>query len=115
MTLPEPDDYGRLGLASEWLATHAGGDIDRKLGTSMRELIGAVMNLGKGGNVTLKLAVSQLDDLSVVITPEVKATIPLPPSRAQHFFVDAEGYLAVRDPYRQVLPFPTHDFTAKED
>lgn len=119
MTLPDethasPDDYGRLALASDWLRLHAAGEMDRKLSNSLRELIQSVRKLGKTGTVTLKLTVSQLDDMSVVVTPDIKTSIPQPAERSQHFYVDPEGHLAQRDPYRQVLPFPAHDLTTEE-
>jgi hypothetical protein len=40
--------------------------------------------LGKTGTVTLKLTVSQLDDMSVVVTPDIKTSIPQPAERSQH-------------------------------
>jgi hypothetical protein len=40
--------------------------------------------------------------------------IPQPAERSQHFYVDPEGHLAQRDPYRQVLPFPAHDLTTED-
>lgn len=111
MSLPDPDDYGRLPLASSWLASHAAGEMDRKLSRELRDLIAAVTKLGTSGTVTLKLTVKQMEDNSVVITPAIASKVPQPAERSQHFYVDAEGYLAQRDPYRQVLPFPAHDLT----
>ena len=110
-SMPDPDEYGRLPLASTWLAAHAAGEMDRKLSRALRDVVAAVTKLGAGGTVTLKLAVKQMDDMSVVITPDIKSSVPQPAERSQHFYVDPEGYLAQRDPYRQVLPFPAHDLT----
>jgi len=110
-SMPDPEEYGRLPLASSWLAKHSAGEMDRKLTRAIREVVGAVTKLGTTGSVTLKLSVKQLEDTSVVITPDIASKVPQAPERSQHFYVDAEGYLAERDPYRQVLPFPAHDLT----
>lgn len=115
MTLPAPDEYGALYLASDWLRTHAAGDIDRRLTEALRDVVAAVVDLDRVGTVVLKLKVEQQDDASVLITPEIAAKVPQRASRAQHFYVDAERRLALADPYRPQLPFPTHDLTGDTD
>lgn len=115
MTLPNPDEYGAIRSASDWLKVHAAGEIDRKLTDALTEVLAAVMDLGRSGTITLKLTVSQQDDASVLVLPTVTVKAPQPSSRAQHFYVDAERRLALADPYRPQLPFATHDLTGGND
>lgn len=114
MTLPNPDEYGAIRSASDWLKVHAAGEIDRKLTDALREVLDAVMSLGRSGSITLKLVVSQQDDASVLVHPTISVKAPQPASRAQHFYVDAERRLALADPYRPQLPFATHDLTGDD-
>lgn len=115
MTLPNPDEYGALFSASDWLKIHAAGEVDRKLTDALRDVVDAVMDLGRSGTVTLKLTVtSQQDDASVLVHPDITVKAPQAPARAQHFYVDAERRLALADPYRPQLPFATHDLTGDD-
>lgn len=114
MNMPNPDDYGALHSASDWLKVHNAGEVDRKLTEALREVLAAVMDLGRSGSITLKLTVSQQDDASVLVLPDITAKVPQPPTRAQHFYVDAERRLALADPFRPQLPFPTHDLTGDD-
>ncbi len=84
-------------------------------GDGVWRILDAVMTLGRSGSITLKLTVSQQDDASVLVHPTISVKAPQPASRAQHFYVDAERRLALADPYRPQLPFPTHDLTGDTD
>lgn len=114
MNMPNPDEYGAIRSASDWLKVHAAGEIDRKLTDALTEVLAAVMDLGRSGTITLKLTVSQQDDASVLVLPTITVKAPQAASRAQHFYVDPERRLALADPFRPQLPFPTHDLTGDD-
>lgn len=114
MNMPNPDDYGAIRSASDWLKVHAAGEIDRKLTDALTEVLAAVMDLGRSGTITLKLTVSQQDDASVLVLPTITVKAPQASARAQHFYVDAERRLALADPFRPQLPFATHDLTGDD-
>lgn len=99
-----------MKLLSELVATISTGDFDA---VATRELTKAVEAVEAGfgkASVTVKFTIAK-DGRMVVVTPTVKATVPVAPAPKSMFFVSPRGELTEDDPKQTVLPL--HKPTAK--
>ena len=89
---------------SQLLADVSDGDFDAR---ATRELTKAVEAVEAGnGNATVTIMLKlKKDDRKLIVTPGVKATIPVASVSASHFFVDDKGRLTDEDPRQARLPF----------
>lgn len=100
-TGPEVDG-AILGVLTE----HRGGEVLTELSAAMREVAEAVQNIGKSGTITLKIkvAVAQGTSNTLVISDEVKTTLPKAERRGSIFYVDPQNNLVRNDPAQHDLP-----------
>ena len=92
-------------LLSELIATISTGDFDA---TATRELTKAVEAVEAGnGNATVTITLKiKKDDRKLIVTPGVKATVPVAAVPKSMFFVSPRGELTEDDPKQTVLPLP---------
>ena len=74
------------------------------MGELLAEVVTAVQEVGKPGEVTLQLKIKPNGHHGVAVEDTVKAEIPEAPRGQTLFFTDANGGLHRRDPRQQDLP-----------
>lgn len=84
----------------------SGGDTYDILTTKLGELVEAVAQHHKPGELTLTLKVTPNGD-AVVVTETVKSKVPEAGRRSTMFFVTSGGALVRQDPRQQDLPLRT--------
>lgn len=75
-----------------------------RLEEALAEVIEAVKETGKKGEVTLKISLKMNDALTVTASPVVKTTLPTSDLGATTFYVDGQNKLSRRDPRQRDLP-----------
>lgn len=92
-------------LLSELIATISTGEFDFNATRELSKAVEAVeAGFGKA-TVVIKLAIAK-DGRMVVVTPTVKATIPVASAPKSMFFVSDRGQLTEDDPKQITLPLP---------
>ena len=92
---------------SQQLAFLSKGCLDDELTEALSDLVKAVRETGKSGELTLKLKVSMLnkrDENAVKITPTVKAKAPELAPYETVMFSTGDGDLIREDPNQRKLP-----------
>lgn len=74
------------------------------LGTKLTEIVQAVMESHKSGELVLKLKIKANGEQSVIITDEIKQRIPEKARGETLFFTTAAGTLMRDDPRQSKLP-----------
>ena len=74
-----------------------------ELSDKLQELVAAVVDTSKGGKLSITIAIKPTDGKSgaVVVSAEVKSTLPKHPAPSSVFFVSPENNLVRQDP-RQI-------------
>lgn len=83
-----------------FLIEHARGRSHDELSHRLRELLEAIENTGKGGSITYKLTVKPETraEHAVLVTDEIKTSLPQLDRPASIFFVDNQMRLQRNDP-----------------
>jgi hypothetical protein len=90
-------------LASDWLRTHAHGELDQDLQQAIDEVAqGTLICEKQKGEVTLKLTFEKSGRM-VVISHEVKTKVPRLPSESGMYYVTESG-LTKDDPFQLFDP-----------
>lgn len=82
----------------------AGGSLYEDLGVQLGELVQAVVEHRKAGEMTLKIKVQPNGESSVKLVDELKMKVPEPNRGVSIFFVTAGGSLIRNDPRQPDLP-----------
>lgn len=93
-----------------------GGVTHQKLNDGLAEIVKAVGNTGKPGQITLKVKIAPNGKGGVTITDDIALKVPELPRGASVFFMDEEGNLLRRDPrqaemFREVVNPETGEVT----
>lgn len=104
----EPTDGGEAPptkLFAAWIQEQRQGALHAELSEKLAELGAAVVDLQKGGTLTLKIAVAPAgkEQSAVVVTDEVKLKAPEDRGTSM-FFTDKDGNMHRRDPRQPELP-----------
>lgn len=85
---------------ADFLADHNRGAGHREAGELLQELVGAVLDTGKKGSVTLTVSVEPMKGTADTLLTTVKVTskIPQEPEKAAVFYADDERNLVRNDP-----------------
>ncbi len=81
-----------------FLAEQGRGELLRELTDEMSKLVAACAELGKGGTLTLTLAVKPTETGTLEIADSVRAKLPTPKAKPSLWFADQRGGLHRRDP-----------------
>lgn len=82
----------------------AGGSIYEDLTTQLGEVVTAVMETGKVGELSLKLSIKSNGEGSVRVLADVKQKVPAPTKGETLFFATSSGSLIRNDPRQSELP-----------
>lgn len=82
----------------------AGGVTYQSLTDHLAEVVQAVMETRKSGEVSLKLKIKCNGETSIIITDEVKAKVPQENRGETVFFATSAGHLLKDDPRQEKLP-----------
>lgn len=86
------DEERELRPFSEWLGIQRKGKLAEELATALADVNRAVIDTGKPGSLTLTIKVKSAgDEVSVIVTDEVKAKLPEHDRGQSIFFVDEDG------------------------
>lgn len=93
-------------MFSVWLAQHARGTLDDELTATLAELVEAVQDHEKKGELVLKLIIEPAGSgrRTVTVAGKVAAKPPEPAPEMSIFYVGDAGTLHRDDPYAQRLP-----------
>ncbi len=86
------------------LREHRNGLTHEELTEALNEIVEAVASEGKGGKLTLTIAVKPHGDGAVMVMDELKITKPKPTKGGSIFFVTPENNLIRQDPKQPSLP-----------
>jgi len=81
-----------------------GGNTYDELTARLAEVVDAVTQTHKMGEISIKLKVKPNGDSGVIVADEIKSKVPEPPRGDTVFFVTAGGSLVRQDPRQQDLP-----------
>ena len=97
------------------LQEHRKGAVLNDLAAALRTVTEAVQLAGKSGSVQVKFTIEPATKIAnaVVITDDVKATLPKVKQGGSFFFTDAEGNLHREDPKQMPLNLRTVEGGAK--
>lgn len=82
----------------------SGGQTYEELGSRLTEIVQAVMEHRKGGELVIKLKVKPNGESSVMITDEIKSKVPEGARGETLFFATMGGSLVREDPRQEKLP-----------
>lgn len=101
---PEADDIPTIPFAS-WLQELRGGHAHAELTTAMRDLVEAVIEYGKPGELNFRVKVKPTGrhGVQVVVTDEVTSKPPLGELPVSLFYVDGANNLRREDPNQLIL------------
>lgn len=76
-----------------------------ELSEKLQELVSAIAETGKGGMLTLNIAIKPTDNKSgaVVVAAEVKTKLPKLPAPASVFFISPDNNLQRQDPRQTAM------------
>lgn len=86
-----------------------GGSTYEELGGKLNEIVAAVRETRKVGELSFKLKVKYNGEIGVIIEDEIKAKVPEPSRGTTVFFADDSGNLLRRDPRQPDLPLRSVD------
>ncbi len=89
---------------AEVLQQLAGGQTYQELGDRLTEIVLAVQETRKQGELTIRLKVKPNGEHGVIIAEEVKSKAPEAPRAETLFYVTAAGHLKRDDPRQEKLP-----------
>lgn len=103
--MPDLHDTPGMPMFSTWMAHHRRGELDAEVTAALAEVASAVSALGKGGKVTIVLALKAAGPSArtLLLVDSVKATVPEAERESAVYFIDREGCLSRNDPYQQRL------------
>lgn len=106
MTDQPTDDGKQLRPFAAVLQDIQGGTVANDAAAAMQELVNAVNELGKKGELTLKLVVQPLkgNTTALSVSGEVTVKAPKPEPATAVFFYDAAGNLMRDDPKQAEIP-----------
>lgn len=107
--MPENQTVAR-SFAS-WLQEQRNGICQAEATDALKELTSAVTEHGKGGTLTLKLSVkpAKVGVGTLLITDEIKVSLPEGDRPAAIFYADEDGNLSRHDPRQPRLPLQAVD------
>lgn len=82
----------------------AGGEVYEELSAQTAEVVAAVQETRKVGEVSFKLKFKPNGENSVIVTEEIKSKVPELPRGETVFFTTADGGLMRNDPRQERLP-----------
>lgn len=95
-------------MFSQQLASMTRGSVDAHLTDQMAELVRAIMETHKGGEITLKLKlkpeVSAHEVAQITVTPEISTKMPSEKQMPSLFYPTAQGDLLRNDPRQTEIP-----------
>lgn len=89
---------------ADWLAEQRGGVAASEASEALNELLEAVMEHGKAGDLTLVVHVKPAGTGAVFVVDEIRLKKPQPEKAAALYFVDDDHNLSRHDPRQQRLP-----------
>lgn len=101
---------------ADFLQEHNKGQGHRQAGEALQRLVGAVLDTGKKGSVTLTVSVEPMKgapDTFVTIV-DVKEKLPTNPPKGAVFYADDDHNLTRADPNQPTLGGPLRDLDADE-
>lgn len=98
-------DEPKVRPFSEWVTTHRRGELDTELTAALAQVTSAVHDLGKAGQLTLKISVKPGGGRgrTVVVVDDIAIKAPEADREAAVFFVDGAGNLRRDDPYNESM------------
>jgi hypothetical protein len=105
----DPAERGRTPFA-RFIQEQRQGALHSELSDAIADLSQAVLAVEKPGKLVLTLkVVPSKDGQTIIISDDLKLTIPEPARGAGIFFVDADGNISRENPYQQRLPLQAVD------
>jgi hypothetical protein len=93
MAKPKPDDERTVRPFAATLQELEKGATHADLSDYIQQVTAAVIETGKPGSVTLKLAIKPMDDGEVVVATGITKVVPEHDRKATRFFVDGDNNL----------------------
>lgn len=111
----EQGDGRRTRPFADFLQEHNNGVGHRQAGEALQRLVGAVLDTGKKGSVTLTVQVEPMKGApdTMVTVVEVKEKLPVNPPKGAVFYADDDHNLTRRDPNQPTLGGPLRDLGAE--
>lgn len=104
---PQPEIDGAF---LSMVQLHRRGELLSDMSEALREVAGAVTLVGKGGFVTLKLKIDPAaKGGAMVVTDEIKVTLPKAEKSGSVFYVDGQGNLTREDPNQMKMELRVAD------
>lgn len=101
-------EHGPRIMFSQTLANMTRGHVDAFLTDEMGELVKAIMETHKGGEITLKLKlkpeIAAHEVQAITITPEVSKKMPSEKQVPAMFYPSHDGELHRNDPRQRLIP-----------
>lgn len=106
MPEPEPLDEPTVRLFGDWLAEQRKGVLHAELSDALNELVAAVGQTGRGGDLILKVRVKPAAKMSgaVVVTDDVVVKKPAGDRGDALYFIDKHNNLSRENPDQPRLP-----------
>lgn len=105
----DPAERGRTPFA-RFVQEQRQGALHAELSDGLAELAEAVLVVEKKGTLTLKITVTpSKDGQTIIISDDVKLTVPQPARGAGIFFVDTKGNISRDNPRQTRLPLQSVD------
>lgn len=82
------------------------GAVTAELNDALAEVVEAVRESGKQGEVVLKLCFKPNGNGAVFVTDSIRKKIPEPVKADSFFFITADGSLVRNDPRQEEMKFP---------
>lgn len=101
---------------ADFLQEHNNGAGHRQAGEALQRLVGAVLDTGKKGTVSLTVTVEPMKGApdTLVTVVDVKEKLPVNPPKGAVFYADGDHNLTRTDPNQPTLGGPLRDLGAEE-
>ena len=102
----QPTDERRTRPFADFLADHNRGAQHTEVSQALQDVVGAVVDTGKKGSVTLTVNVEPMKSAetgTLLTTVVVSSKVPTIPARGAVFYADAENNLVREDPRQPEL------------
>lgn len=94
-----PSEAPQVKPFAAYLQEHRRGGLHDDLSSALQELVGRCVETGKKGSLTLKLTFApQKDEVTMLVTDDLKVVAPKHDSKPALFFPDEHGNLLLSDP-----------------